>query len=135
MFAVGDRIGNYELIDAIRRGGMGTVFLARAPDGGSVAIKVAIHNDPLTLARFEREIRAMQHLDHPGIVPLLNHGVERGLPWFVMPFISRVNLADIIAGRGADDDPEQPLSLIARCSQGELPPAPMKKETDCLGHW
>src|SRR5690348_10987385 len=68
----GDRLGPYEVTQAIGKGGMGEVY--RGVDtrlGRSVAIKVSSRefND-----RFEREARAISTLNHPNICTLYDVG-------------------------------------------------------------
>ncbi|HXH92827.1 MAG TPA: serine/threonine-protein kinase [Thermoanaerobaculia bacterium] len=76
----GTRLGPYEIGELIGRGGMGEVY--RAADtrlGRDVAIKVlATHlaDDPASLARFQREARAVAALSHPNIVALFDVGSE-----------------------------------------------------------
>jgi serine/threonine protein kinase len=76
----GTRLGPYEIGELIGRGGMGEVY--RAADtrlGRDVAVKVlATHlaDDPASLARFQREARAVAALSHPNIVALFDVGSE-----------------------------------------------------------
>ena len=76
----GTRLGPYEIGELIGRGGMGEVY--RAADtrlGRDVAVKVlASHlaDDPASLARFQREARAVAALSHPNIVALFDVGSE-----------------------------------------------------------
>ena len=65
--------GRYRIIKQIGRGGMADVYLAKdlILDGEEVAVKVLRTNyqtDPIAVARFQREARAMADLDHPHIV-------------------------------------------------------------------
>jgi len=66
------RIGDYELLGEIGRGGQGVVFKARQPrTGREIAIKrlsAGAFATPEMRARFEREIEAAVALDHPNIV-------------------------------------------------------------------
>jgi serine/threonine protein kinase len=78
--APGFRLGPYEIVSAIGRGGMGEVY--RATDtrlGRTVAIKVlASHlaGDAEVPARFEREGRTISSLGHPNICMLFDIGRE-----------------------------------------------------------
>jgi serine/threonine protein kinase len=68
----GDRLGSYEIVVLIGKGGMGAVY--RAHDsrlGRDVAIKIAAEsfND-----RFEREARTIASLNHPNICQLYDVG-------------------------------------------------------------
>lgn len=88
----GTRVGAYELVREIGRGGMGAVYLGRRVDGSferKVAVKViaARRADPDLIARFEQERRLSASLDHPNIVRLLDAGNEDGRLYFVMEYI------------------------------------------------
>ncbi len=68
---IGRRIGNYEVIREIGRGGMGVVYLARDTKlDRDVAIKVlpaTFAGDSERLARFQREAKVLASLNHPNI--------------------------------------------------------------------
>jgi formylglycine-generating enzyme required for sulfatase activity/serine/threonine protein kinase len=91
--AAGTRIGAYEVIREINRGGMGAVYLARRADSAydrQVAIKLVRPDmgGPDLLARFTLERRILASLDHPNIARLIDGGVtEAGQPFIVMEFI------------------------------------------------
>lgn len=83
--------GHYEILSLIAHGGMASVYQARdGRSGRIVALKilrgggVASRDD---VARFEREIRAVAALEHPGIVPLYDVGDRDGVPFFTMRFM------------------------------------------------
>src|SRR5712691_8375077 len=68
----GDKLGPYEIIVPIGRGGMGEVWKARDPRvGRDVAIKVSA---ALFSERFEREAKAIGALNHPNICTLYDVG-------------------------------------------------------------
>ena len=75
----GDRLGSFEVLGVLGRGGMGEVYRARdAKLGRDVAIKVlprALAADPQRLARFERESRILASINHPRIAAI--HSVEQ----------------------------------------------------------
>ena len=89
----GRRIGPYELVRLLGRGGMGAVFLAfRADDSyrQQVAIKLLERNlVQLDLERrFLSERQILANLDHPHIAKLLDGGsTEEGAPYLVMEFV------------------------------------------------
>ena len=63
----GDKLGPYEILSLIGKGGMGEVYRARETRlGRDVAIKVS---DQQFGERFEREARAVAALNHPHICP------------------------------------------------------------------
>jgi serine/threonine protein kinase/tetratricopeptide (TPR) repeat protein len=91
------RLGNYEVLDEIGRGGMGVIYRAREfPSGRVVALKrVSIERlDSLqALARFRREAETAAAFDHPNIVPVYCVGEsDDGIPFFTMKLASRGNL-------------------------------------------
>jgi serine/threonine protein kinase/Flp pilus assembly protein TadD len=96
----GRRIGKYEVIREIGRGGMGAVYLATRADDSykkRVAIKLIKRGmdteDILRRFRVERQILAS--LDHPNIARLLDGGTtEDGLPYFVMEYVEGSPMLD-----------------------------------------
>src|SRR6202158_1082086 len=76
--SVGTKLGPYEILAPIGKGGMGEVYKARDTKlDREVAIKVlpaALAQDPERLARFEREAKVLASLNHPNIATI--HGVE-----------------------------------------------------------
>lgn len=89
----GERIGLYQIIREIGRGGMGTVYLAsRADDQFKklVALKVLSPgvNAHEILNRFRHERQILASLSHPNIATLLDGGsMPSGEPYFVMEYV------------------------------------------------
>jgi hypothetical protein len=71
---IGDRVGDYEVVGLLGRGGMGKVFRVRSLlSGREEAMKVvhsAAQDDADLAARFLREIQVHASLDHPNIAAL-----------------------------------------------------------------
>ena len=90
---IGQRIGVYQIVEEIGRGGMGEVYRAFRADGQyekEVALKlVRIGLDtPALLERFRHERQILASLDHPNIARLLDGGTtEQGVPYLVMELI------------------------------------------------
>jgi tetratricopeptide (TPR) repeat protein len=89
----GERIGAYELIGELGRGGMGVVYLARRADDEfeqKVAIKLLSGGfaDEVMRERFRSERQIVASLDHPHIARLLDGGTTgAGDPFFVMEHV------------------------------------------------
>src|SRR6266850_5488256 len=89
----GRRVGEYDLIREIGRGGTGAVYLAGRADNvfsKRVAFKVLRpeQNDADLLRRFHQEREIVSRLDHPNIARLLDGGTtDEGLPYFVMEYV------------------------------------------------
>jgi TolB-like protein/Tfp pilus assembly protein PilF len=100
----GERIAHYELIEKLGEGGMGVVW--RALDsrlGRDVAVKVLpeeLEADPESLARFEREARAVAALSHPNIVTIYSVEEDRGRHFLTMELVPGVPLSTLIPPGG-----------------------------------
>lgn len=106
------RIGEFELLSRIGRGGMGVVYRAWQPSlGRQVALKCLLRSgDPKAEARFAREIRALGRVEHPGLVKVFTSG-SSGDQWFyAMELVDGADLGKVC---------EQ---LAASSSAGELGP-------------
>ncbi|MCY7075992.1 Stk1 family PASTA domain-containing Ser/Thr kinase [Streptococcus oralis] len=89
--------GRYRILKQIGRGGMADVYLAKdlILDGEEVAVKVLRTNyqtDPIAVARFQREARAMADLDHPHIVRITDIGEEDGQQYLAMEYVAGLDL-------------------------------------------
>src|SRR5689334_22509961 len=90
---IGRRLGAYETVREIGRGGMGAVYEAIRVDREfkkRVAIKLVKRgmDTDFVLRRFRKERQILAALDHPNIARLLDGGTtDDGLPYFVMEFI------------------------------------------------
>jgi eukaryotic-like serine/threonine-protein kinase len=112
--SAGERVGPYEILGPLGRGGMGEVYRARDPRlQRDVALKVIRDegaSDPQSLARFEREARAVAALHHPGILAIYDTGLQGGAPYAVMELLSGETLAERLQ---AGPLPEREASEIA----------------------
>ena len=97
--------GRFKIIQQIAAGGMGAVFRARdVVSGDAVAIKVLHPHfaaDPEAIARFKQEARAIEQLEHPGIIKTLGHGVDaRGRLYLAMEWLEGCDLSTLIEDEG-----------------------------------
>jgi len=96
----GDRVGEFEIVREVGRGGMGVVYEAAQPSlNRRVAIKVlpgASATDSLRLRRFTIEARAAAAVAHPNIVPVYAVGEDRGLHYYVMRLVDGASLDSVI---------------------------------------
>jgi len=94
------RLGRYELVDELGRGGAAIVYLARdTATDRAVAVKVLAPQLPRqgdVLTRFQREIKLAVQLEHPHIVPIFDVGVEDDQPYIVLRLLTGGSLADRI---------------------------------------
>ncbi len=114
------RLGNYEILEEIGRGGMGVIYRARQRHSRRiVAVKrvLGYHADSReTLARFRREAQAAASLDHPNILPIYEVSEsEDGLPFFSMKFAPGGNLQEV--GPALRNDPRQCVALVAKIAR------------------
>lgn len=93
--ATPDRIGRYEVIRPIGRGGGGAVYLARDPVlGREVAVKRLARTQPGSEDRFRDEFQILARLDHPNVVSVYDAGFDGDRPFFVMEFVDQPSLRD-----------------------------------------
>ncbi len=96
----GQRIGQYELIEEIDRGGMGVVYRARQRGlNRTVALKMILspHAGLRDQARFSLEAEAVARLQHPNIVQVYEVGSDDGCPYLAMEFVDGPSLEQRLA--------------------------------------
>jgi tRNA A-37 threonylcarbamoyl transferase component Bud32 len=95
---IGQRLGQYEILEFIAKGGMATVYRARQKSR-DVAIKIlpsAMTHDDTFMERFNREAEIVMSLQHPHILPVYDFGEQDGMPYIVMAYMRGGTLADVI---------------------------------------
>ena len=94
------RVGRYELLKEVGRGGMATVYLARQTDlDRHVALKelASLHSaDEAFAERFLRESRMAGSLSHPNIVTVHDYFEHEGTPYISMEYIARGSLRPLV---------------------------------------
>lgn len=94
------RIGEFELLARIGRGGMGVVYRAWQPSlGRQVALKCLIQaGDDRAEARFSREIRALGRVEHPNLVKIFTSGSDGEHWYYAMELVEGADLATVFDG-------------------------------------
>jgi len=97
----GSRIGPYEVVGLIGRGGMGSVYRAKDPTlGRDVAIKALsghFSEDGSTLRRFEREAKTLASLNHPNIASIYDLLQVDGKRYLILEYVEGETLAERLA--------------------------------------
>src|SRR6266542_605234 len=114
------RIGNYQVLEEVGRGGMGVIYRARQRHSRRiVALKriLSYHADSQeTLVRFRREAEAAASLDHPNILPIYEVSEnEEGLPFFSMKFAGGGSLLE--AAPALRNEPRRVVALMAKIAR------------------
>jgi serine/threonine-protein kinase len=104
MMQVGERVGPFDIEKRVGAGAMGAVYLARYRKTGKlVALKVMLaggDDNPLALARFEREAEVLKQLDHPNIVRFYVASHYQGAPYYAMEFVEGEPVDELLERRG-----------------------------------
>lgn len=105
-------LGEYQILEKLARGGMGTVYKAlHTKLGREVALKVLPAGglgSEEAIARFEREMKAVGQLDHPHIVRALDARKVGGTRFLVLEYIDGEDLSRLVRRRG-------PLTVAEAC--------------------
>ena len=94
-------IKNYDVVDFIGQGGMGSVYKVKEEaQGKELAIKVLRPEfvpDHIAVKRFEQEAIAASKLTHPNLVQVFGHGkTDDGSPYLIMEYLSGESLGSYI---------------------------------------
>lgn len=112
---LGERIGNYDLLTELGRGGMGVVYKAQDRRlGRLVALKVILaggHAGSTERKRFQFEVEASARLQHANIVQVYEVGEDGGRPYMSMEFCPGGSLEDQI--RDQPQPPREAAQLVA----------------------
>lgn len=91
------RLGEFELLSELGRGGMGVVYRAWQPSlRRQVAVKALYRSgDPKAEARFAREVRALGHVEHPHLVKIFTSGTDGDRWFYAMELVEGATLAAV----------------------------------------
>ena len=93
------KVGPFLIERQLGRGGMGIVYAGRHETTGALAaIKTVTDADGRRMFQIRREIDALASLSHPGVVHILGHGVEAGVPWYAMDLLDGHTLEEVHRG-------------------------------------
>lgn len=117
----GHRLGSFELLRLVGRGGMGQVYLGRrvgeVTQQAAIKVQLPLVATDETLRRFRLERQMLAGLEHPAIARLIECGEDtQGRPYYAMEWIDGVNI-DQYCDQAALDL-RQRLSLFARLCEG-----------------
>ena len=99
----GELLGPYRLRELLGQGGMGTVYLADAPDGTPVAVKVLRQGAPgeeTARRRLAREVETMRRVRSPFVAEVLDADVTGDSPYIVTRYVAGRTLEDVVAADG-----------------------------------
>jgi eukaryotic-like serine/threonine-protein kinase len=118
----GSRVGEYVIDGLLAAGGFGFVYRATHEGRGTKAAIKILHADlaarPEVVLRFEREIEAVQRIQHPNVVEILAHGrLADGLPYLVMDQLAGVTLEQHLRAHGRLP-PEAVLAILSPLASG-----------------
>src|SRR3984957_7625 len=110
-----ERLGPYCLHEQLGEGGMGVVYLASAPDGRHVAVKVLRQGIPAEATarrRLAREVDTMRRVHSPYVAEVIDADVEGSHPYIVTRYVAGRTLDEIVTANGPLAGPA--LAALAR---------------------
>ncbi len=117
-----DRFGEFKILGRIGVGGMGEVYLAEQETlHRRVALKILPERsaqEPVSLARFRREIAALSRCEHPHVVKVLTSGEARGVPYYAMEYVDGADLSDVAKALSDTGDFDSAVSTACEAARG-----------------
>src|SRR6478735_2312406 len=124
----GSKLGNFELLLRVGRGGMATVWVARehahaGKDDRLVAVKVMLAelaDENEFIKMFLDEVRLVRSIRHPNVVDVYDVGEHDGMMWMAMEWVEGESLHTVIAeaGKRRAIPPELAVRIIADAAAG-----------------
>jgi serine/threonine protein kinase len=124
----GSRLGSYELLLRVGRGGMATVWVAReraqtSKDDRLVAVKVMLTelaDENEFIKMFLDEVRLVRSIRHPNVVDVYEVGEHEGMMWMAMEWVEGESLHTVIAeaGKRRAIPPELAVRIISDAAAG-----------------
>ncbi|MFD0902435.1 serine/threonine-protein kinase [Actinomadura sediminis] len=94
------QVGAYQLLARLGAGGMGSVFLGRAPSGRTVAVKFVhaeLARDADFRRRFRQEVEAARRVSGPWTAPVLDADTDSETPWVATGYVAGPTLQETVA--------------------------------------
>ncbi|WP_106398395.1 protein kinase domain-containing protein [Actinocorallia populi] len=104
------RLGPYRPLEHLGSGGMGEVYLARAPDGTLLAVKTIradLLDRPALRVRMRREAEALARVRGDHLAELVGHDLDADPPYLATRYVQGRSLKDVVA----DEGPLPPATL------------------------
>src|SRR6266700_2996999 len=100
VYSPGQRLGNYQLVRLLGRGGFAEVYLGEQVYLHTQAALKVLHVQLLDehVQAFLREAQLIAHLEHPHIVQVLDFSVQEGTPFLVMSYASHGSIRRLYPG-------------------------------------
>ena len=115
------QIGDYQILETIGSGGMGTVYKAiHQRMKRIVALKVIrsdLNHVPDRLKRFEREVQTAARLSHPNVVTAFDAGEDQGIHYLICEYIDGESLTQLVRESGPLNFSDA-LNCILQVAQG-----------------
>lgn len=116
-----DTIGNYDLLEKIGDGSMGTVYKGRHWETKDVVAIKVLHahyaKNPVLLKRFEQEFRITSKLDHPNVVRALEYSANGAAPFLVMELVDGLSLGEKLERDGKMAE-EEAIRIVVQVAHG-----------------
>jgi serine/threonine protein kinase len=135
--AIPQRLGDFEILREVGRGGMGVVYEARQVSlNRKVALKVlsgGLGLAPKAVQRFRREAEAAAKLHHTNIVPVYATGEEDGTHFYAMELIDGPSLDQVIRQMKASRERQRPERTPTADASGSPAGASRSQELEATG--